>query len=98
MPTVLISAVFSDIEGNTYSVPLHFDDSDITTLVLAQSNFDLYETALENVSGCAITDASVTFPLTVSTGQSPDNGYNTRSGATMSFITSSSLSFLLHSS
>lgn len=85
MPTVLISPVFTDVEGNTYSVPLHFATADITTLVLAQSNFNSYETALENVSGCAITAASVTFPLTVDGGQSPDNGYNTRSGATLSF-------------
>jgi hypothetical protein len=91
MATVGISIVWQDVEGLRFADRLDFDAGDIPTLIVAQAQLVLYEGLLENVSGGAIVEASVTFPLTVSASESPDAGYSVRSGAYLSFKDSDSV-------
>lgn len=90
MPTVRVSVKWRDVEGKTSQIsePLYFDVADVATLAEAQATFTQYEGLLGAVSGCAIVEAEVTFPLTVSLAQAADPGYRTRTGATLSFVDS----------
>jgi len=89
--TTMISVVFEDVEGLRWREPIYFDVGDVDTVAKAQTQLGKYETLLENLSGCAIVEAQVTFNLTVDTGQSPDVGYSIRSGAYLSFRNSDSV-------
>lgn len=90
MPTARISTLWQDTEGRQVSIPLYFDTGDVSTLALAQTAFNAWETVLEALSGNAIVGAEVCFALTHSTAESPDSGYNVRSGAYASFMNSDS--------
>jgi len=88
--TAKISFHWVDGEGTTsgMTTPLHFDLGDVATLAEAQAQATLYETALHAVSGCAIDRMEVTFGLSAAGTESPDAGYRTRTGATLSFLDS----------
>lgn len=85
MPTVRITTIWEDSEGRRQSVPLYFDSLDITTLASAQTAYVAYETLMLAISGASIVEAEVTFGIAVAGGQTPDSGYNVRSGAYLSF-------------
>lgn len=90
MASVRISTKWRDTEGREVSVPLYFDTGDVSTVALAQTAYTTYELLLQALSGNALFEAEVCFPL-VSTGAgSPDSGYNVRSGAYASFMNSDS--------
>lgn len=85
MPTTAISIVWEDVEGKKKSEVLFFDAGDVATVADAQTQLTAYETLLQNVSGCVISHASVSFPLTVETVEQPDAGYDVRAGAYLGF-------------
>lgn len=76
---------WQDNEGRTKSTPMYFDSNDITTLALAQTAYTGYEALLAALSGCALVEAEVCFPLAVSGAQNPDAGYNVNTGAILGF-------------
>lgn len=84
MPTTSISYEVTDAEGEAIRQVIHFDSTDVTTVAEAQSAFTDFEALLEATIGPAVTAASVTLPLTVSTAETPDSGYSVWSGATLS--------------
>jgi hypothetical protein len=85
-----MSLRWRDVEGKSSQlvVPMYFDAADVPTLADAQTTFTKYETLLHALSGCVIAEAEVVFPLTLAGTESPDAGYRTRTGATLSFINS----------
>lgn len=84
MPTVPVSFLVTDAEGEDIRQVIHFDSTDVTTLAEAQDAFTDFEALFEACIGPAITAAYVQLPLTVSTAESPDSGYSVWSGATLS--------------
>ena len=91
MPTVRVTTVWEDIEGARISVPLYFDTGDVSTVALAQTAFTTYEALMLAMSGSSIVSAEACFGLNVSGAQNPDNGYNNRSGAFLSFVNSDTI-------
>lgn len=91
MPTARITTKWQDTEGRQTTVPLYFDSGDVSTVALAQTAFSTYETLLHAMSGNAIIDAEVCFALTPALTESPDAGYNVRSGAYASFENSDTI-------
>jgi len=81
----MISLIWQDVEGNRIPSQLYFDSTDVATVALAATQLTKYEPLLEAMSGCAIVEASVTFPLTADTNENPDGGYSVRAGAYLSF-------------
>lgn len=85
MATTAISIKWRDVEGKEITEVLYFDVADVATVAAAQTQLTAYEALLEDVSGCVIVEANVTFGLTVSTVETPDVGYSVRSGAYLSY-------------
>lgn len=85
MATTAISIKWRDVEGKEITEVLYFDTGDVGTVAQAQTQLTAYETLLEDISGCIIVEANVTFGLTVSTTETADVGYSVRSGAYMSY-------------
>lgn len=85
MATTAISIKWRDVEGLEITDVLYFDSGDVGTVALAQTQLTAYEALLEDISGCIIVEANVTFGLTVSTVETADVGYSVRSGAYFSY-------------
>jgi len=88
MASTAISLVWEDAEGKRYPTTINFDYTDVDTLAKAATQLSEYEPILEAMSGCVITEASVTFPLTADDVATPDVGYSVRAGAYLSFVDS----------
>lgn len=85
MATVRMSVTYEDAEGDRVTQALHWDSADVTTVAEAQDAFTDFETLIHDVTGGAIVDAEVSFPLTIAGTETPDAGYSVFSGATLSF-------------
>lgn len=85
MPTNRITFYFQDAEGDQISVPTYWDSTDVTTVAQAQDVVTDFEALIENCIGPVVYAATVEFGLTVSSVETPDDGYSVYSGATLSF-------------
>lgn len=80
-----ITLVWEDAEGNTHPETLYFDSADLTDLATAQAAVTDYATLMAAISGCIITDAHITWQLSVPTPGTADGGYFVTTGAYFSF-------------
>lgn len=86
MATTMISLKWQDAEGRSRTERLWFDAATMANPTQAQDALDDIEALIDILSGCQLAEANVTFPLTLAGVGSVAEGYNVRSGATLSFI------------
>jgi len=84
MPTTRVTLFWEDSEGHTMPVPVFFDTGDISTVALAQTAVDLFDSLFQAVSGSHLKGAEVCFGLNAIAG-APAAGSRNDAGAYLSF-------------